>query len=460
MAQQQGLAGGGVIRHEVTGISFSFYKADEVRQMSAKHVTNPSTFDLFGNPVSGGLYDRAMGPTSFSERCQTCHQPSRRCPGHIGHVELPLPVYHPLLFPALYTILKCVCFNCNNFKMAKSMKDMFLHKLQLLQQHKLVAAMEFEEAWRMGQKKVTKATVERDGEEEKKSKDKNGKKSKSPEEKAEEDLRNVIPPHAPWQWHLVGEKRETLKAFIKSMPTRKCSNCGHTCPSLYKNKDSKIFQKGTGTRRKHGGGSGFERMKYLPPLEVFHIFQKMWMNELHLVDIIWNQDRATELQLERSTGKKKRPDPHGFEMFFLTVLPVPPNRYRPISKAGDMVTEHAQNNYLSKVLTINNQLGDLATGKADEDAKKRKAAQKKKGGAARLAPLSSDEDEDMEAGSSDDDGGAKKPMDIGRTMELWVELQENVNYLMDNKNAPLSLNAPPGVKQILEKKEVWRLLSL
>ena len=40
--------------------------------------------------------------------------------------------------------------------------------------------------------------------------------------------------------------------------------------------------------------------------------------------------------------------------------------------------------------------------------------------------------------------------DLGKRLELWVRIQENVNYLIDNTHAPIAMNAPPGIKNILE----------
>lgn len=34
----------------------------------------------------------------FLQVCSTCCQDFNNCPGHLGHVELPLPVYNPLFF--------------------------------------------------------------------------------------------------------------------------------------------------------------------------------------------------------------------------------------------------------------------------------------------------------------------------------------------------------------------------
>lgn len=51
-----------------------------------------------GNPALNGLYDLALGPPDSKEVCATCIQNFSNCPGHFGHIELPLPVYNPLFF--------------------------------------------------------------------------------------------------------------------------------------------------------------------------------------------------------------------------------------------------------------------------------------------------------------------------------------------------------------------------
>ena len=70
----------------------------QIMQISVKRLTNPVTLDTTGRPLPDGLYDPALGllPNDRSE-CETCGLGSARCPGHFGHVELPVPVYNPLL---------------------------------------------------------------------------------------------------------------------------------------------------------------------------------------------------------------------------------------------------------------------------------------------------------------------------------------------------------------------------
>lgn len=38
-----------------------------------------------------------MGPMD-RDRCETCYQAEIYCPGHIGHIQLDVPVFNPLLY--------------------------------------------------------------------------------------------------------------------------------------------------------------------------------------------------------------------------------------------------------------------------------------------------------------------------------------------------------------------------
>jgi DNA-directed RNA polymerase I subunit RPA1 len=69
----------------------------QIRKLSVKQIVTPVTADPFGNALPGGLYDPAMGPQgSDSSNCETCKLQASVCPGHFGHIDLPVPVYNPL----------------------------------------------------------------------------------------------------------------------------------------------------------------------------------------------------------------------------------------------------------------------------------------------------------------------------------------------------------------------------
>lgn len=75
-----------------------FFFFNLLRKLSVKSITNPRYVDSLGNPSANGLYDLALGPADSKEVCSTCVQDFNNCSGHLGHIELPLTVYNPLLF--------------------------------------------------------------------------------------------------------------------------------------------------------------------------------------------------------------------------------------------------------------------------------------------------------------------------------------------------------------------------
>ena len=48
-----------------------------------------------------------------------------------------------------------------------------------------------------------------------------------------------------------------------------------------------------------------------------------------------------------------------YSSFFQRVVPVPPNRFRPPAKVGDIVFEHSQNVWLGKIVQLNEQLQQM-----------------------------------------------------------------------------------------------------
>ena len=45
-----------------------------------------------------------VGSLESNEQCATCSLGRLYCPGHMGHIELPVPVYHPLFFDTVYMV--------------------------------------------------------------------------------------------------------------------------------------------------------------------------------------------------------------------------------------------------------------------------------------------------------------------------------------------------------------------
>ncbi|XP_069673659.1 DNA-directed RNA polymerase I subunit RPA1-like isoform X3 [Periplaneta americana] len=80
-----------------------------------------------------------------SDPCMTCSNNVYKCPGHIGHIELPLPVINSLFHKVIYNILKLACLNCHNFRIKGVSKHLFVTKLRLLDDGLITEAQEVEE---------------------------------------------------------------------------------------------------------------------------------------------------------------------------------------------------------------------------------------------------------------------------------------------------------------------------
>ena len=130
------------IHEEASSVTFRPYSGSEIKQLSACHVFNTTSFNQLGHPVANGLYDLKMGP--FTDRnnvkCATCLLTSDLCPGHIGHIELPLPVCNPLFYSTILRLLKMSCMTCHQFRVPQHVRKLFLVQQILLDSGNIIAA--------------------------------------------------------------------------------------------------------------------------------------------------------------------------------------------------------------------------------------------------------------------------------------------------------------------------------
>ena len=98
-------------RREIGAINFGILSPDEILKMSVCEL-NSST--LSGN---GSVYDSRMGFSSDvrDKVCITCNLDYEGCPGHYGHIVLPVPIIHPNLkfFKMVSSFVRCICYKCN-----------------------------------------------------------------------------------------------------------------------------------------------------------------------------------------------------------------------------------------------------------------------------------------------------------------------------------------------------------
>ena len=102
----------------IDGLQFSVLGPDEIRSMSVVEVNEPQQFEN-GRPVAHGPFDLRMGSITRALDCATCHRNKEQCPGHMGHIELQVPVPHPFFADAIKQVVNCVCYRCSELLVVK-----------------------------------------------------------------------------------------------------------------------------------------------------------------------------------------------------------------------------------------------------------------------------------------------------------------------------------------------------
>ncbi|XP_067005797.1 DNA-directed RNA polymerase I subunit RPA1 [Anabrus simplex] len=114
-------------------VQFTVFQPNEIRKLSVAKISIPLSFNALGHPLKGGLYDPALGPVNEkSDPCSTCSSNVFNCPGHLGHIELPLLIFNPLFYDIVFSILKISCLSCSNMRIVPEAKYLLIAQLTLL----------------------------------------------------------------------------------------------------------------------------------------------------------------------------------------------------------------------------------------------------------------------------------------------------------------------------------------
>jgi DNA-directed RNA polymerase I subunit RPA1 len=139
----------------------------------------------------------------------------------------------------------------------------------------------------------------------------------------------------------------------------------------------------------------------------------------------------------------------GYKLFFLRTILVPPNRFRPFAKVGDMVTDNPQNTHLTRIIETNERIVrskmDTAGRTSNNNGVSSLAA------AIAKSTASNNNQDEVEIIAETD-----HKQDLSKMVSAWIELQNNVNCYVDSDKDPNPLGsgaAPNGLRQVLEKKE-------
>ncbi|CAO3608899.1 unnamed protein product [Cunninghamella echinulata] len=418
---------------EIDSVSFSFYEPHEIRKISVKQIVNPVLFDALGHPTKGGLYDTALGPYQKSQICGTCSQNHHNCPGHFGHIDLPIPAYNPMFFDNLYALLRSQCVYCHHFRMGETQKKKILAKLKLLEHGLIRESQAVDEFYVQIDKKKKKGAVDNDTEEIEMDGDVFSNAAEYEEflEKyvqdclADPEIRKYSADN--YKVTVINEVRKTVMSeFMKRcLAIKRCENCESISPPFRRDGAAKLFQVSL-TRKekqlmdqKHGDNNKYnpKTQRYLTPYEVRKMVQQLFEKEGTITTLLFGGRNP------HVPGHIKKASYH---MFFIEVLAVAPTRFRPPSVMGDKVFESPQNELLSNILSTSHTVRDYS--------------------------------KELQEASEQD------PVDkaaVQRLRNLFIDniinLQHAVNSFIDSTKNPTRVaqgqTNPPGIRQALEKKE-------
>lgn len=276
------------LKFDVKSFSLGWYSSEEILKISCCEVTLPTSFDMFGHPVPDGLYDLRMGPLGMDYTCQTCSLGYLHCPGHFGHVKLSKVVLNPITFDTVYALVKACCSKCFHFKITSNERLVLYTKLKVLKR-------------RLGISNVEAFVVNKTIEEIEKGLD-----------TIEEDPTGYENAH----------HYEIVSQFIRKTSVKT------TCPRCHTK--SPKFTKGNNLRILRTGPSGL--VEYVSPNNIRVVISELYENESALLSEMFNSDRCN--------------------MFFIDVLPLVPNKFRPAARAGNKISESPINSHFCRIINF------------------------------------------------------------------------------------------------------------
>ena len=420
------------IHDEAKTLSFGVYSPEEIIKLSTVEITNPQSFNQLGHPVPGGLYDLRMGP--FTDRgelmCATCQLFCEHCPGHLGHIKLPLPVCNPLFYNTILRLLKMSCVTCHRFRIEDHFKKLYLVQQELLD-HGLVIqaqdaqAMVYDSLGSMeevsGSKKAAQDAFDSAFVNAKL--DQFRKDVLEKLESSEEMIENTRSVEA--------LRKNYNKDFMtQSSKSSACANCGAITKSIVfyrsrfiyeglkidvNNEDNEMNVSIAARKQRKMG----EREKTeLKADELKSHFRALWETDADIFKSLYPMLR------NKTTA-------YPTDLFFIEVLAVPPPKTRPCQYMAGSMTIHPQSSGLQNVIetvTILKQVLQVTTG-------------------SELKKLPPESQEMIKAIRGD---SIYMKMDT-----VWKELQQHVDHVLDrdmNRSAS-NKGASWGFKQVIERKQ-------
>lgn len=436
---------------QVDRASFTIWSKDDIKKISVKRITDLKTFDKGSSINPDGLYSPALGPCKRFEMCTTCGLSSFNCPGHYGHIELPVPVYHPMLIQVLYQLLSKFCFECHHFRLPQSSLKLFLAQLDALNNGFDHLIDELDEIAADMTRDNNKGKVD----------DSYihvvvGKKLESRIREEKEKNPDFDCQKRPQQRSIVDRLYKLFRNFIGGYlikPSKICPNCSTKKVSVFLHHQSVILlgansksiddlsklntDSGKKNKRKskvHDEAGDIDLnflhvndKKFLTPIGARYYLKKLWDNErrfmkglFHFLDIGDNSKKEELKQDDEDDPKeqlKRREQFHPIDLFFIDTILVPPCKFRPPMSQRGYCFEGPRTGALSNVMKMAIVVQDFREQVINEpnESEATKLHQK--------------------------------------LQTSWKNLQTAINIIFDNEMDRYGKEKYPGLKQLIDKKE-------
>ncbi|CAG9786553.1 unnamed protein product [Diatraea saccharalis] len=374
-------------------VQFLMFTDEDIKKLSVVKITSTTSFDSLGNPVPGGLYDTALGPTrERQELCATCSNVLLHCPGHFGHIELPLVVVNPLFLRNIYTLFRISCLKCFKIQMDDNTKLLLKLQLQLIEVGYVTAALDLAEI----------KEIENES-------------SPGKTNKQIKKYQKLLKKHDPITevFHNKNTDRvrsKILNNYFKALSImKKCMYCQNKLIKVTTS-EGKLMQNYSADKSEKG-------IKILMPDEIKTICTNIVNNDEDLL--------VSCLPMLKNANVKPVTD-----IFFMKVVPVLPPCVRPCNVLRGELLEHPQTNVYKNILNT-------------------------AFSARVILQVLSSPDEDQAVSNLDNKPRRSYETVNGKSASeklhiVWQELQKDINCLLSCEGqGATSL----GIKQILEKKE-------
>nr|AAC99959.1 DNA-directed RNA polymerase I, largest subunit [Homo sapiens] len=412
------------------GISFGMYSAEELKKLSVKSITNPRYLDSLGNPSANGLYDLALGPADSKEVCSTCVQDFSNCSGHLGHIELPLTVYNPLLFDKLYLLLRGSCLNCHMLTCPRAVIHLLLCQLRVLEVGALQAVYELE--------RILSRFLEENA-------DPSASEIREELEQYTTEIvqNNLLGSQGAHVKNVCESKSKLIALFWKAhMNAKRCPHCKTGRSVVRKEHNSKLTITFPAMVHRTAGQKDSEplgieeaqigKRGYLTPTSAREHLSALWKNEGFFLNYLFSG--------MDDDGMESRFNP---SVFFLDFLVVPPSRSRPVSRLGDQMFTNGQTVNLQAVMKDVVLIRKLLALMAQEQKLPEEVA----------TPTTDEEKDSLIAIDRSFLSTLPGQSLIDKLYNIWIRLQSHVNIVFDSEMDKLMRDKYPGIRQILEKKE-------